>query len=34
LVYEVDTDLRFGHELANHEFWITKLPRVSILVTP
>jgi hypothetical protein len=33
LVYEVDMDMRFRHELANREFWITKLPRLSVLVT-
>jgi hypothetical protein len=34
LVYEVAWDVHFGHELANREFWITKLPRASFLVTP
>jgi hypothetical protein len=34
LVYEVALDVRFGHELANRELWITKLPRASVLVTP
>jgi hypothetical protein len=33
LVYKVAADMRFGHELANHEFSITKLPRASVLVT-
>jgi hypothetical protein len=32
-VYEVASDVRFGHELANHEFWVTKLPRASVFVT-
>jgi hypothetical protein len=26
--------VRFGHELANSEFWITKLPHMSVLSTP
>jgi hypothetical protein len=34
LVYEVVPDVRFGQELANREFWITKWPRASVLVTP
>jgi hypothetical protein len=34
LVYEVASDMRFGHELANRELWIMKLPRASVLVTP
>jgi hypothetical protein len=33
LVYKVVLDERFGHELINREFWITKLPRMSVLVT-
>jgi hypothetical protein len=34
LVYEVVANVRFGHELANRELWITKLPHTSVLVTP
>jgi hypothetical protein len=34
LVYEVASDMRFSHEHANHELWIMKLPRASVLVTP
>jgi hypothetical protein len=34
LVYEVALDMRFGYEFANREFWITKLSRASVLVTP
>jgi hypothetical protein len=33
LVYEVAMDVRFGHELTNLEFRITKLPRANVLVT-
>jgi hypothetical protein len=33
LIYEVVLDVRFGHQLANREFWITKLPCASVLVT-
>jgi hypothetical protein len=34
LVHKVASNMHFGHELANREFWITKLPRVSSLVIP
>jgi hypothetical protein len=34
LVYEVAADVRFGHELANRDFWVTKLPHTSVLVSP
>jgi hypothetical protein len=33
LVHKVAPNVRFGHELANREFRVTKLPQVSILVT-
>jgi hypothetical protein len=33
-VYEVALDVHFGHELANPEFWVTKLPGASFLITP
>jgi hypothetical protein len=26
LVHQVASNVRFGHKLANREFWITKLP--------
>jgi hypothetical protein len=34
LVYKVIPVVRFGHKLANREFWITKLPSTSVLVYP
>jgi hypothetical protein len=34
LVYEIAADVRFGHELANCEFWIMKLPDASVFVIP
>jgi hypothetical protein len=34
LTYEVAADVWFGHELANSDFWVTKLPRMTILVSP
>jgi hypothetical protein len=34
LVYEVVADVLFGHEHVHREFWITKLSRISGLVTP
>jgi hypothetical protein len=34
LIYEAAIDVRFGHKLANREFWIMKLPSMSVLFTP
>ena len=33
LVHEVAPDVRFSHEVAEHEIPVTKLPRVSVLVS-
>jgi hypothetical protein len=32
LVYKVAPDVHFGYQLANREFWITKLPRAIVLI--
>ena len=33
LVHEVAPDVHFSHEVAEHEIPVTKLPRVSVLVS-
>ena len=33
LVHEVAPDVRLSHEVAEHEIPVTKLPRVSVLVS-
>ena len=33
LVHEVAPDVRFSHEVALHKIPVTKLPRVSVLVS-
>ena len=33
LVHEVASDVRFSHEVAEHKIPVTKLPRVSVLVS-
>jgi hypothetical protein len=32
LIHKLAHNVRFGHELANREFWVTKLPSASCLV--